>query len=94
MAMYDYQFDNYCHYKTDNHTHNCHLDNASTWNRSLTVMGYIFSFIFTVEAMIKIFAFGCYNGRKTYLKNPWNVLDFIIVIFGVFEFFSEEFSVV
>jgi hypothetical protein len=42
--------------------------------------------IFTSEAAIKIFALGLYSGKKTYLKNGWNFLDFIIVVAGLLEF--------
>jgi hypothetical protein len=42
--------------------------------------------IFTAEAMLKIFGLGFYSGNKTYLKNGWNFLDFVIVIAGLLEF--------
>ena len=58
----------------------------------MNTLGYIFSLIFTIEAIIKIFALGFLNGHNTYLKNPWNVLDFIIVIFGVLEFVFEQYT--
>lgn len=37
--------------------------------------------IFTIEALIKIIAFGLiFNGKKSYLMSAWNVMDFIIVL--------------
>jgi hypothetical protein len=45
-----------------------------------------FMFIFTLEAMIKILAVGFACGHKAYLKESWNILDFIIVIAGLIEF--------
>jgi hypothetical protein len=42
-----------------------------------------------VEAGIKIFALGWYYGKETYLKNGWNVLDFIIVASGLLELTLE-----
>ena len=37
--------------------------------------------IFTFEAMLKIIAFGfVLNGKNSYMKSGWNVLDFIIVL--------------
>ena len=40
--------------------------------------------IFCLEAAMKIIAFGFILGHKhTYLRNCWNVMDFIIVIFSI-----------
>ena len=38
-----------------------------------------FNIIFTVEMFMKIVALGFVVGRLTYLRDHWNVLDFIIV---------------
>jgi hypothetical protein len=38
-------------------------------------INYIFAFIFTVEAVIKIIALS-----KTYFLDGWNVFDFVIVV--------------
>ena len=44
----------------------------------------IISVIFTVEALLKITAYGfLFNGPKSYFRVFWNWLDFIIVIFSV-----------
>ena len=40
--------------------------------------------IFTIEAVLKIITLGfLFNRRYSYLRNPWNILDFIIVIFAL-----------
>ena len=40
--------------------------------------------IFTFEILAKIIAFGFYfNGKDSYLKNEWNVVDFLIVLVSV-----------
>jgi len=39
--------------------------------------------------MIKIFSLGFCAGHKTYFKDPWNALDFIIVISGLVEFILD-----
>ena len=37
--------------------------------------------IFTMEAIIKIISFGfLFNGEDSYLRNSWNILDFLIVV--------------
>ena len=33
----------------------------------------------------KVVAFGLYSGPDAYLRNPWNVLDGVIVISGALE---------
>jgi hypothetical protein len=41
--------------------------------------------IFATEALLKIIMLGfLLNGKKSYLRNSWNILDFAIVIFSVF----------
>eukprot|EP00347_Sterkiella_histriomuscorum_P013361 403365010 len=40
--------------------------------------------VFSLESFLKILAFGLIiNGRPSYLRNPWNMLDFIIIIFSI-----------
>ena len=40
--------------------------------------------IFTTEAVLKIITLGfLFNRRYSYLRNTWNILDFIIVIFAL-----------
>jgi len=44
-------------------------------------MSLIISIIFIVEAVVKIIVLGFLFGKETYLKDPFNVLDFIVVCF-------------
>jgi len=39
-----------------------------------------FIFAFTIEALLKIVAFGFVIDKNTYLRDPWNWLDFIVVV--------------
>lgn len=40
--------------------------------------------VFALEAIMKIIAFGfLLNGKHSYLRNPWNLLDFIILILSI-----------
>lgn len=51
--------------------------------------------LFFIEMCIKIIGMG-FIGKRTYLADPWNRLDFIIILAGfvfVFIFFSLSFSV-
>ena len=42
------------------------------------------TYIFIVELIIKAIVFGFItNGEHSYLRNGWNILDFVIVTFSV-----------
>lgn len=42
---------------------------------------------FTVEVILKVISFGfAFNGPESYLKDPWNILDFIIVMLSLVSF--------
>ena len=49
----------------------------------------VFLIIFTFEMVVKIIALGFVAEPNTYLRDPWNILDFVVVIFGWFGTFSE-----
>lgn len=40
----------------------------------------IFMFIFILECIIKILAFGFICGERAYLRSAWNIFDFLIVL--------------
>lgn len=52
-----------------------------------TVLYYLdltLTIIFIIEALVKIIAFGfLFNGNESYLRSPWNIMDFVIVGFSV-----------
>ena len=41
-----------------------------------------FTLLFLFEFMCKALAMGFVLGKGTYLRDAWNVLDFIVVVFG------------
>lgn len=43
---------------------------------------YFFLLVFTIEATLKIIAYGFLFHPDAYLRNVWNVLDFTIVFLG------------
>ena len=57
------------------------------------IAGYYFNFIFTVlfliEFLLKIIAYGFVLDKNTYLRDPWNWLDFIVVVIGVVSFLPQ-----
>lgn len=46
------------------------------------VAEYVFLAIFTLEAVLKIIAYGFLFHPGAYLRNGWNILDFVIVVVG------------
>ncbi|XP_053377535.1 muscle calcium channel subunit alpha-1-like isoform X3 [Mercenaria mercenaria] len=52
-------------------------------NKALEHIEYIFLVIFTVECGMKIIAYGFILHSGAYLRNGWNILDFIIVVIGL-----------
>ena len=43
------------------------------------LLDWIFLFLYTAEMTLKIMGFGFIFGKNAYLRDYWNVLDFIIV---------------
>ena len=71
MACVDYRYvdDSYEPVSTD------------SWrNYIIEIAENFFMAIFVAECLIKIIALGLIRGPRAYLKNSWNVFDFIIVI--------------
>ena len=43
---------------------------------------YVFAAIYTIEMILKIIAKGFCMHKFAYLRDPWNWLDFVVVILG------------
>ena len=72
LAMYDYSF---------------RTTGEKIWRNSLVDDSeLVFLAIFTLEAVIKIIGMGFVMDRRTYIRDPWNILDFIVVVFGWMSF--------
>ena len=56
---------------------------------TLKTMLNLISIIFVAECVIKVIVMGFYQGQKTYLKDPWNILDFMIVCFSILTWVLE-----
>ena len=46
----------------------------------LAFMSGMFLFIYSVEMVLKILALGFIFNSGSYLRNSWNILDFVIVV--------------
>ena len=62
------------------------IDFVSVWNEVLEYIDLFFSIIFILECISKIIVMGFAWSKKAYLRDPWNVLDLIIVIISIINF--------
>lgn len=58
-------------------------ENITRWNQRLDHVDKGFTVVYATEAVLKIIAFGFIMHRKSYMRDPWNVLDFLVVIIGL-----------
>ena len=64
---------------------NPNLDGKSSLAQVLGILDYILTTLFTLECTINIILFGLIcNGRHSYARDSWNVMDIVIVIFSIF----------
>ena len=54
-------------------------------NRVLNILGFIFSFCFICECVLKIIGMGFTVHYNSYLRDKWNWLDFIVVVISILE---------
>ncbi|XP_070997917.1 voltage-dependent L-type calcium channel subunit alpha-1C [Oncorhynchus clarkii lewisi] len=65
-------------------------DDSNATNSNLERVEYLFLIVFTVEAFLKVIAYGLLFHPNAYLRNGWNLLDFIIVVVGLFSAILEQ----
>ncbi|KAM8754235.1 voltage-dependent L-type calcium channel subunit alpha-1D isoform 7-T7 [Acanthopagrus schlegelii] len=64
-------------------------DDSNSTNQELETVEYAFLIIFTIETFMKIIAYGLVMHQNSYVRNGWNMLDFVIVIVGLFSVVLE-----
>lgn len=60
--------------------------------KTITLLLTAISIIFVGECFVKIIVLGFYCGERTYLKDSWNILDFVIVLFSFLTWGLEAFA--
>nr|XP_014342129.1 PREDICTED: voltage-dependent L-type calcium channel subunit alpha-1D [Latimeria chalumnae] len=65
-------------------------DDSNSTNHDLETVEYAFLIIFTIETFLKIIAYGLLMHPNAYVRNGWNLLDFIIVVVGLFSVVLEQ----
>ena len=65
-------------------------DPNSNLSQTTALLDQIFTFLFLLEAIIKILAFGFIStslkGKQAYLFNGWNILDLFVLTSSIIEF--------
>ncbi|XP_017354897.1 voltage-dependent L-type calcium channel subunit alpha-1S isoform X1 [Cebus imitator] len=69
-------------------------DDNNSLNLGLEKLEYFFLVVFSIEAAMKIIAYGFLFHQDAYLRSGWNVLDFTIVFLGVFTVILEQVNVI
>uniref|UniRef100_A0A8C4IK82 Voltage-dependent L-type calcium channel subunit alpha n=1 Tax=Dicentrarchus labrax TaxID=13489 RepID=A0A8C4IK82_DICLA len=64
-------------------------DDSNASNHQLEQVEYVFLVIFTIETFTKILAYGLVMHPSAYIRSGWNLLDFVIVIVGLFSVIAE-----
>ena len=77
LAMYDYRD------PTD----------QTTWNSNIGLASDVFTWLFIVEATVKIMTFGFVSAQNSYLREYANIFDFFITVSGLVEFCVKVTSV-
>ncbi len=62
----------------------------SKWNNTLDLIDIFFTVIFLIECIVKVIAMGFIMHRNSYLRDPWNILDFFIVGVSVFSLLPNQ----
>ena len=57
-------------------------DSLTKRNQKIYLIDSVLSVIFAVEAALKIFGMGFIIHKYSYIRQGWNILDFIIAISG------------
>jgi len=68
-------------------------DPAKEKEKFIEYLDYIFLSIFTIEMILKVIALGFIMRPYSYLRDPWNILDFGVVILGWISLRLEENSI-
>ena len=53
---------------------------TSMRNNVIEICEVVFTVVFATECLLKVIAYGFMKGRHAYIRDGWNVLDFIIVV--------------
>ena len=92
MFLYNYSINICNHYTTINKEY-CYLqyEYEISYDIILDRINIVFMIVYIIEFIIKVIALGFLCEKFTYLRVPWNILDFLIIIIGVLNYFYSCF---
>ena len=61
------------------------VSEQATWQ---TDADYVFQALYTLEIVLNVLGMGFVLNEGAYLRDPWNIMDFVIVVFGYLSMFS------
>lgn len=61
-------------------------------NQTLKLIGNFISAVFIIEFLLKVITMGFFIGKHTYVKDPFNVLDLLVVLISITTFWIELFN--
>lgn len=65
---------------------NMEPDPEKSWrNKVPTLVAPVFTALFTLEFVLKVVAMGFFLDKGSYLRDPWNTLDFLVVVSGLLD---------
>ena len=60
------------------------IDPTGNLHKVLFYVDISLTLIFVIEGILKIIAFGfIFNGKESYIRNAWNIIDFVIILLSV-----------
>ena len=60
------------------------IDEKGTTAQVLNIFDIVLTIMFTLECVINIILFGfLFNGKTSYARDPWSIMDLIIVFFSI-----------
>uniref|UniRef100_A0A674C6M5 Voltage-dependent L-type calcium channel subunit alpha n=1 Tax=Salmo trutta TaxID=8032 RepID=A0A674C6M5_SALTR len=65
-------------------------EDSNNTNSNLESLEYIFLIVFSIECFLKIVAYGFLFHENAYLRNCWNILDFVCVSVGLFAVIGDS----
>jgi len=60
--------------------------NKNTRNQVIDQMGLFFNAIFMFEFILKLISYGFLFHPKSYLRDGWNIIDFIVIVSAILDF--------
>jgi hypothetical protein len=52
------------------------------YNITVDRVNTVFTLVYATEAMLKIIAYGLFKHKTAYLREKWNIIDFVVAVIG------------